>query len=275
MAGETHKGEATEDEGSGTEKTRAMLGSLASGMVSIFSVQLMSRILTFALNIMIARSVDRKVYGIGSVQMGLVCDAVLALSREGFRDACQRTPARDWQDAKSRGRVLAVAWLCVPFAAFVGIVVWNVSSYFGSGQAEGGVSAAGISAMFIAAAGLEMLSEPLYILAHNMLLINIRVRVEIFALVSRVVTTSTLITLYPETPLRAFALGQISYGAAMLTGFSAYFSLSQQGLGFRETLGLLSGWRSLSLLLSSRGHAGGRGNEAGGGGEVPGGGGGG
>jgi len=206
---EEAKVEARAEAKDGTLGDQALLGSLASGLVSIFSLQLGSRVLTFALNIAIARSVDRKAYGVGSVQLQLVCDAVLALSREGFRDACQRTSARDWQDAKRRARMLAVAWLCVPFAALVGAIVLAISSFFGSGQAEDGVSAVGISAMFVAAAGLEMLSEPLYILAHNLLLINIRVRVEMLALASKVLTTATLVALYPTSPLRAFAIGLV------------------------------------------------------------------
>ena len=133
----------------------AVLGSVTEGLVSVFSLQLMSRVLTFALNVAVVRAVDRAAYGIGSVQMQLVCDAVLALSREGFRDACQRTPADAWLDSRSRSRMLAVAWLCVPFAAVVCSVVLGVSSSMGNGQAEPGFSAVSISAMFVAAAGLE------------------------------------------------------------------------------------------------------------------------
>lgn len=87
----------------------ALLGSVASGLVSVFSLQLVSRVLTFGLNIAIARSVDRKAYGVGSVQLQLVCDAVLALSREGFRDACQRTPTSDWHSATRRAREIGRA----------------------------------------------------------------------------------------------------------------------------------------------------------------------
>ena len=247
----------------------ALLGSVASGLVSVFSLQLVSRVLTFGLNIAIARSVDRKAYGVGSVQMQLVCDAVLALSREGFRDACQRTPTSDWHSATRRARVLAVAWLCVPFAAFVGAAVFALSSHFGSGQAEEGVSAAGISALFVAAAGLEMLSEPLYILAHNLLLINIRVRVEMLALASKVCTTAALVACYPTSPLRAFALGQMAYGATMVAGFSAYFSLAHGALGPGQTVALLSGWHSVSAFRrGALGTEGEEGNEGWAGGGV-------
>lgn len=41
-----------------------------------------------------------------------------------------------------------------------------------------------------AVAGLEMLAEPLYILSHNLMLINIRVRVEMAALALKVLSTS-------------------------------------------------------------------------------------
>ena len=249
---------------------KALLGSLATGLLSIFSLQLVSRVLTFALNIAIARSVDRKAFGVGSVQLQLVCDAVLALSREGFRDACQRTHATAWQDATSRARMLAVAWLCVPFAGLVGAVVLAISSLAGSGEAEDGLSAADISAMFVAAAGLEMLSEPLYILAHNLLLITVRVRVEMAALTVKVVTTGVLVTLFPSSPLRAFGLGQMSYGLTMLVGFSGFFIVSKQGLGLRQTVALLSGWRTFQLFSGRAGEQVGQ-KDAGGGGGVRGG----
>ena len=98
-----------------------------------------------------------------------------------------------------------------------------------------------------------MLSEPLYILAHNLLLIHIRLRVEMIALVTKIFTTSALVALYPGNPLFAFAIGQIAYGAAMLIAFVAYFVFAEGGLGMRETCALLSGWQSLSAMRQTVG----------------------
>ena len=47
-----------------------LLGSLSSGLLSLVTFQLFARLLTFTLNIVIARTVDRAAFGIGSVQVG-------------------------------------------------------------------------------------------------------------------------------------------------------------------------------------------------------------
>ena len=116
----------------------------------------------------------RESYGRGAVQLQLITDAILTLSREGFRDAMQRTPASAWHDERSRSSLLRVAWLSLPLSLVIAsaILAWSPL------EAQAGAAAV----LFSAAALTEMIAEPLYIMAHNLLLIHVRVRVEMLAL---------------------------------------------------------------------------------------------
>eukprot|EP00282_Hemiselmis_andersenii_P009348 CAMPEP_0114112176 /NCGR_PEP_ID=MMETSP0043_2-20121206/2249_1 /TAXON_ID=464988 /ORGANISM="Hemiselmis andersenii, Strain CCMP644" /LENGTH=219 /DNA_ID=CAMNT_0001204261 /DNA_START=52 /DNA_END=708 /DNA_ORIENTATION=- len=206
---------------------KGLFKSVGSGFVSLFGLQIVSRLLTFILNVAIARNVDRTAYGQGAVQLQLVSDAILMLSREGFRDALQRTPAADWHDEGKRARMLRVASLSLPFSLLVAVVV------LGTGALSGGTSTSGPevrvpAVLFALAATVEMAAEPLYIMAHNLLLIRIRVWVEMAALSVRVGVVACSVWLWPQAPLMAFAGGQLAYGATILVCLAAYFSLSKE-----------------------------------------------
>ena len=186
------------------------------------------------------------------VQLQMVCDTILTLSREGFRDACQRTPPDAWRSCSGRARILSISWLAVPTAALVGSVVLGFSGAFSAPTGGDVGSIAGYSEaalIFAAAAGLEVLAEPLYVLAHNLLLIHVRVHVEMVALVLKVSTTAAAVVLHPAAPLRSLALGQLAFGLGILVGFAGFFTLSAEGVGFSETLRVLCGVHTVRALF--------------------------
>lgn len=91
------------------------------------------------------------------MQLQLITDAILTLSREGFRDAMQRTPASDWNASPSRERLLRVAWLSVPLSALVAVAVIMSGSASGALEAQGAAAAA---LLFALAAFVEMVLLP-------------------------------------------------------------------------------------------------------------------
>ena len=99
----------------------------------------------------------RESLGRGAVQLQLITDAILTLSREGFRDAMQRTPASDWNASPSRERLLRVAWLSVPLSALVAVAVIMSGSASGALEAQGAAAAA---LLFALAALVEMVLLP-------------------------------------------------------------------------------------------------------------------
>ncbi|KAG6480441.1 hypothetical protein ZIOFF_063941 [Zingiber officinale] len=75
---------------------------------------------------------------------------------------------------------------------------------------------------------LELLSEPVYILSQNFLLLKLRLIVETAATLLRCMTTYILIFRKPNLEKGiVFALSQASYGSCLLLGYWAYFLLSR------------------------------------------------
>jgi hypothetical protein len=95
--------------------------------------------------------------------------------------------------------------------------------------------------LYIVASVLEIMSEPLYILAQNLLLLRLRSRVDMASLFFRVTTILTCLVLFPAAPLRAFALGQFASSVTIASSYVGYFCLVPGGPGVRETCCVLMG----------------------------------
>jgi oligosaccharide translocation protein RFT1 len=74
------------------------------------------------------------------------------------------------------------------------------------------------------AAFIEILSEPLYILATVRLLFGVRVACEALATVAKNAITLGLLLHWKIAPALAFSWGQLGYSVVTLVGFSAYFA---------------------------------------------------
>lgn len=70
--------------------SRAHLSVLASGFTHLLASQIGTRIVTFGMNLLIARHLSPDAYGLSAVQFHLLITAILFLSREGFRRGCLR-----------------------------------------------------------------------------------------------------------------------------------------------------------------------------------------
>lgn len=68
----------------------APLAVLASGFVHLLASQISTRLLTFFMNLVVARHLSPEAYGLSAVQFHLLLTAILTLSREGFRRGCLR-----------------------------------------------------------------------------------------------------------------------------------------------------------------------------------------
>ena len=72
---------------------------------------------------------------------------------------------------------------------------------------------------------MEVLSEPLYILASTRLLFGLRVGVETAAMTAKGLLTLALVRHSPGSmpPAIAFSWGQLAYAGVTLAGYAAYF----------------------------------------------------
>ena len=81
--------------------------------------QLFTRITTFLMNNFIARSTSASHLGLITMKLDLVNNSILALSRDGIRMALLRADKDD----------LGGAWMCVPLAFAIGVIVCLASLY--------------------------------------------------------------------------------------------------------------------------------------------------
>eukprot|EP00798_Chlamydomonas_sp_ICE-L_P020931 gene20931-27781_t len=211
-----------------------VVGLVAGGFIRLLASQISVRILSFALNLLIARRVSPESYGVATVQFHLIISTILLLSREGFRRGCLRF-AHD-VEAKNKDKdksvdpwsVLSVAWLTIPIGIVVSICVCAIVVFMSGDATNGGERADYIQAVIIhgAAAVVELMAEPFYILATVEFCFGLRAAVDTGVLLTKSVVTLVLLGglggSWGLSPALAFSLAQLASAAVALVGYGGY-----------------------------------------------------
>ncbi|KAG6477611.1 hypothetical protein ZIOFF_066879 [Zingiber officinale] len=210
--------------------------NLARTFKYLMATQFLSRGIPFIFNSLIVRHLTAADYAViflilmqlYAVQFHLFVTSILFLSREGFRRACMRTGVGSNNSSmeEDAARLLKVAWLTFP----IGILFTSAACLFVFWFQKLTFSDAYAQAILIhgLACILELLSEPVYILSQNFLLLKLRLIVETAATLLRCMTTYILIFRKPNLEKGiVFALSQASYGSCLVLGYWAYFLLSR------------------------------------------------
>ncbi|BDA46912.1 probable protein RFT1 homolog [Coccomyxa sp. Obi] len=200
-----------------------MTGGSASVLVQGFShlvvSQISTRLITFFLNLLTARLLSVDAYGLASVHFHLINTTILFLSREGFRRGCLR--AQQVRDASGTNAILGIAALCIPFGAVVTLCVCAVALRGAPSLADPYAAAVlwqGLAAM------VELVSEPLYILAQVRLQLQVRVVAEAAATLVRGVLTLALLKTAACDVGIALSLAQLAYAAVTLLVYGRHFA---------------------------------------------------
>lgn len=199
----------------------AQLGqsSLANAS-SLVLLQLFSRAFTFGLNQALVRLATPQTFGTAAIQFELLLSTILFLSREGVRNALLRSSVKNKKTDSNVALVenisLIPVFLGIPVAGLTALVYIQSASTTTASQPHFHLSVA----IYALAAILELLSEPLYIRAQNELKLNVRVRAEGAAVVSKATITFLVLAFASgELALVAFAVGQAAYGLSLLVVF--------------------------------------------------------
>ncbi|KAF9783385.1 Rft-1-domain-containing protein [Thelephora terrestris] len=187
---------------------------------SLVLLQLFSRAFTFGLNQALVRLATPQTFGTAAVQFELLLSTILFLSREGVRNALLRSSVEGKKKHSNVALVenisLIPILLGVPISGLTALVYVQFASPSTASQPHFHLSVA----VYAIAAILELLSEPLYIRAQNELRLNVRVRAEGVAVVSKSVVAFLVLALASgEWALVAFAAGQATYGLSLLVVF--------------------------------------------------------
>ena len=111
-----------------------MAPSAAKGFSYLVGLQIFSRIITFALNTLLARDLGPQWYAIANVQLYVIGSTALFLAKEGLRRAGQRIYPGGAGAALTHG--INVTWLSVPTTALVAALA---GVYFADTSRSGGV----------------------------------------------------------------------------------------------------------------------------------------
>ncbi|MEW5310576.1 MAG: hypothetical protein WDW38_002362 [Sanguina aurantia] len=188
---------------------------------------------------------------LSTVQLHLIMSTILTLSREGFRRGCMRFQTTDAEKDKVHDsvRVLSVAWLTIPLGAIVASLVCATAIHL---QPHASLQIPGYTVAVVlhgVAAVLELVTEPLYILASLNLHFSVRVAVEAGGTVVKCLMTLALVSVTSLPPALVFAYAQLALVCVTLVGYGIY-GFSQ--LRKVEKLLLAEGSKLLLVAYQSR-----------------------
>ncbi|XP_027585350.1 protein RFT1 homolog isoform X1 [Pipra filicauda] len=196
-----------------------VLGQTARLASSSALLQVLFRVVTFALNAFTLRYLSRELIGVVNVRLTLLYSTVVFLAREAFRRAClSGSTKRNWT------KTINLLWLTVPLGVFWSVflgLVWlhllEVPDPSVVPHYQAGVVAFGLSAI------VELLGEPCWVLAQAHLFVRLKVIAESLSVVSKCILTVTLVILYPQWGLYIFALAQLLYATVLVMCYVTYF----------------------------------------------------
>ncbi|EJD06490.1 Rft-1-domain-containing protein [Fomitiporia mediterranea MF3/22] len=189
---------------------------------SLMGLQVLSRLVTFALNQALVRLATPAVYGTVSIQLELLLNTILFLSREGFRNALLRADADGNAQKEQSLHVSNIALLPVYFGILVSSLTSTLYFYSASEATAEQPYFHATVILYTCAAVLELLSEPMHIRAVQQLNSAVRVRAEGSAIILKSVVTVTILLIDSSSKnsgrfaLLAFAFGQLSFSIALL-----------------------------------------------------------
>ncbi|CAO3568191.1 unnamed protein product [Mortierella alpina] len=264
--------------GSASDQTASILSSSVQGASYLVLLQFVSRMLTFTLNQVLLRFTSAETLGIASVQLELLLNTILFLSREGVRCAAIRvsddisienpdmTEPKDAASASGSKKNAEVkpgsaayklqkfvnmVYAPIPVGALMTCIA--VAYYLSQvGQSSEGLFPGYRLSIYLygLSALIELLAEPMFMVAQYKLWFKTRVSVEGIAVIVRCVLTCAL-TVYGarasvtgSTSVKkgsfvqgshntmgvlAFAIAQFTYGLLILGGFLlAFWSKSSE-----------------------------------------------
>ncbi|KAI8643235.1 Rft protein-domain-containing protein [Parasitella parasitica] len=203
-----------------SSKDDNLLAATAKGASYLILLQFLSRMMTFSLNQIMLRYISKETFGIASVNLELLSSTILFISREGFRSALIRS-------SKNQQTIINLAYIPTLFGLITTLIT---CAYYLSTISEEQSAQFPFYRLAVisygAASFLELLVEPLFVLALNQLYFQLRVTVEGVAVIFRCLITFGL-TLYfagdEQLGILAFAIAQFAFGVIMMMGYLGFF----------------------------------------------------
>eukprot|EP00051_Salpingoeca_urceolata_P029463 m.489991 g.489991 ORF g.489991 m.489991 type:complete len:551 (-) comp27332_c0_seq1:93-1745(-) len=221
------------------------LQSASRGASYSMLLQVMFRVATFVLNILILRFTSAELLGVVNVRLTLLYSTVLFVGREAFRKAClsfgQGRPLVDWIP------VVNLVWLSIP----IGVISSMLLAFLWLNHMEQPDVASYALAVgaFATCAVLELSVEPLWILGQVHLYPRVKVAAEGIAIAVKCVSTAVLLVLVPQWGLLSFVIAQFAHTVALIAAYYGYFAWEAPRSG--DHLPISSVWQVLPQKVGS------------------------
>ncbi|KAF5343598.1 hypothetical protein D9757_013689 [Collybiopsis confluens] len=243
-----------------------MASSTASTLTSLMGLQLFTRLFTFVLNQALSRLASPAAFGIyhSLLEREGVRGALLRVESAG-PDRASAPQSGDKTGTRNRNGSAAMNVGFIPFIIGVPLAIGTSLLYITTASKETRVQPNFYSAVlvYVLAAIMELLAEPMHNMAMSSVQTNVRVRAEGIGITAKTLTTF-LILVYDanggggDLALLAFAFGQLMYGSLVFLVYLRRFgraglltSLSKNSSGVyfdRDVLALSTTMTSQSLV---------------------------
>ncbi|EGG12253.1 uncharacterized protein MELLADRAFT_89263 [Melampsora larici-populina 98AG31] len=195
--------------------------------VSLVLLQLLSRLLTFSLNQALLRFTSPEALGTASIQLEVLLNTVLFLSRENVRGALSRlqlefSTFRDSHLSTRYQQIVNCCFVPLPTGFVLSTVLFTIY-VLSVGESTSAQAYFRLSLFIYYLSSLcELTSEPAYLYHLLNAQTSDRVKVEGKAVLLKTVTTLSIIIFGSRTgkdwALLGFSIGQLSYGASLAIG---------------------------------------------------------
>jgi oligosaccharide translocation protein RFT1 len=206
-----------------------ILQSTRRGVASLMSSAAIGKLLNFTANVLITRSIGRKVLGTGSLRLDdLLFLGPLVLTREGLRRAAYRSNASNVNTQQS---LVNLTWLVAPVTVLFallfayGMYIWPPVDITKDDTKDVNVGLAEYHRAMLytgLAVLLAVLTEPVFVLAQSQLRTGLRAKIEMFAVLGKCLTMLYL-TVYLNMSIEAFAIANITYAFIPLCSYWCFF----------------------------------------------------
>lgn len=195
--------------------------------LSLVLLQLLSRLLTFSLNQALLRFISPEALGTASIQLEVLLNTVLFLSRENVRGALSRlqlefSTFRDSQLTTRYQQIVNCCFLPLPIGFILSTLLFAIY-ILSVGESTSAQAHFKLSLFIYYLSSLcELASEPAYLYHLLNAQTSDRVKVEGKAVLLKTITTLSIIIFGSRTgkdwALLGFSIGQLVYGASLAIG---------------------------------------------------------
>ena len=208
MSGRKKKKKSEEKEMTGTS-------SLLNGLRTSLGMSLIARVISFMMNLILARRVDRKQYGVGMVSMELLYSLGCFLLHEGFRRAAIRMIGKDTSGRSS----MFVVWIGI---ATTIVVSSGLSAlWFATTDPEESEQRIAIGLIFVSIF-IKMFAEPMFISEVHKKRLGTKPVVEGVSQILRSCSLCATVLVLDLNFVIAYAFAQIVHSVSWYVGMMYY-----------------------------------------------------